>query len=103
MRQRPLLAEGGMCVRGAQTPRFFVVPVFALPRVKNRTLVFTTQTAAPMARNHEKNHACGSMAITNVGLYTPQRIRTSNLRFRRPMLYPIELHVRLQIVVELVR
>ncbi len=25
---------------------------------------------------------------------TPQRIRTSNLRFRRPMLYPIELGVR---------
>ncbi len=24
-------------------------------------------------------------------LTTPQRIRTSNLRFRRPMLYPIEL------------
>jgi hypothetical protein len=24
---------------------------------------------------------------------TPQRIRTSNLRFRRPMLYPIELGV----------
>ena len=27
---------------------------------------------------------------------TPQRIRTSNLRFRRPMLYPIELGVRSQ-------
>src|SRR5262249_52515275 len=25
---------------------------------------------------------------------TPQRARTSNLRFRRPMLYPIELGVR---------
>ncbi len=25
---------------------------------------------------------------------TPERIRTSNLRFRRPMLYPIELRVR---------
>ena len=27
---------------------------------------------------------------------TPQRIRTSNLRFRRPMLYPIELGVQLR-------
>ncbi len=27
-------------------------------------------------------------------LSTPQRIRTSNLRFRRPMLYPIELGVQ---------
>lgn len=27
-------------------------------------------------------------------LSTPQRIRTSNLRFRRPMLYPVELGVR---------
>ena len=26
---------------------------------------------------------------------TPQRIRTSNLRFRRPMLYPIELGVQI--------
>ena len=26
---------------------------------------------------------------------TPERIRTSNLRFRRPMLYPVELRVRL--------
>jgi PemK-like, MazF-like toxin of type II toxin-antitoxin system len=25
---------------------------------------------------------------------TPERVRTSNLRFRRPMLYPIELRVR---------
>src|SRR5436309_1614869 len=25
---------------------------------------------------------------------TPERIRTSNLRFRRPMLYPIELRVQ---------
>ena len=29
-----------------------------------------------------------------IGKSTPQRIRTSNLRFRRPMLYPIELGVR---------
>jgi hypothetical protein len=28
------------------------------------------------------------------GANTPERIRTSNLRFRRPMLYPIELRVR---------
>jgi hypothetical protein len=26
---------------------------------------------------------------------TPQRIRTSNLRFRKPMLYPVELGVHL--------
>ena len=30
---------------------------------------------------------------------TPQRIRTSNLRFRRPMLYPIELGVRRRSIV----
>ncbi len=30
---------------------------------------------------------------SGAGFYTPQRIRTSNLRFRRPMLYPIELGV----------
>lgn len=29
---------------------------------------------------------------------TPQRIRTSNLRFRRPMLYPIELGVLFKVV-----
>ena len=26
---------------------------------------------------------------------TPERVRTSNLRFRRPMLYPIELQVHI--------
>ncbi len=31
---------------------------------------------------------------SGVGIYTPQWIRTTNLRFRRPMLYPIELGVR---------
>jgi hypothetical protein len=34
-----------------------------------------------------KMHVSGS-------LITPDWIRTSNLRFRRPMLYPIELRVR---------
>jgi hypothetical protein len=31
-------------------------------------------------------------------LNTPDWIRTSNLRFRRPMLYPVELRVRTSIV-----
>jgi hypothetical protein len=29
-----------------------------------------------------------------VSVHTPDWIRTSNLRFRRPMLYPVELRVR---------
>jgi integrase len=32
--------------------------------------------------------------LPEAGGITPERIRTSNLRFRRPMLYPIELRVR---------
>ena len=32
--------------------------------------------------------------VVVVSLNTPHWIRTSNLRFRRPMLYPIELGVR---------
>ena len=29
---------------------------------------------------------------------TPEKIRTSNLRFRRPMLYPVELGVRVVVL-----
>jgi integrase len=33
-------------------------------------------------------------SLTATGGSTPERVRTSNLRFRRPMLYPVELRVR---------
>ncbi len=38
-----------------------------------------------------------TLSLAFGGIYgsTPERIRTSNLRFRRPLLYPVELRVRL--------
>ncbi len=45
----------------------------------------TLENEALDASGRPRSHAGGS---------TPERIRTSNLRFRRPMLYPVELRVR---------
>ena len=60
---------------------------------KSFQIVFRTQEnrAAPQKKN-PLFHAWKSMKKR---VSTPERIRTSNLRFRRPMLYPIELQVRI--------
>src|ERR1700677_2136275 len=46
-------------------------------------MVFVLGIGTEISRGHCQLHGI-----------TPERVRTSNLRFRRPMLYPIELRVR---------
>ena len=49
-----------------------------------------TKTEANLVKQDQR----GPESLEEETESTPQRIRTSNLRFRRPMLYPIELQVR---------
>lgn len=48
-----------------------------------------------VCRKRHKTLRAGDVDYLSAHENTPQRIRTSNLRFRRPMLYPIELGVHL--------
>ena len=52
----------------------------------------------PSKRPHCQKNAGTRLKPRSVGQNesTPERIRTSNLRFRRPMLYPVELRVLMQ-------
>src|SRR5262245_35347343 len=44
-----------------------------------------------MARSAGSNEICGEPCPVVVSVITPGRTRTCNLRFRRPLLYPVEL------------
>ncbi len=58
-------------------------------------LVESIGNYSAIARNKKASKKQKSLAIRCKAKNTPHKIRTCNLRFRRPMLYPIELEAHL--------
>lgn len=65
--------------------------VGALFRALRRPLSAHQKTAAPEDRDSARLNQCVSRPISNM----PGRIRTCNLRLRRPTIYPIDLRAQL--------
>jgi hypothetical protein len=61
-----------------------------------KTLIRRPKSADALLGNRKTSHSANWRVgkSSHDETSTPERIRTSNLRFRRPMLYPIELRVQ---------
>lgn len=76
-------------------PFLFPNSVFARESIFESSFWWLQLLGYSASKNQDDNSPWFCVALSVFSISTPGRIRTSNPRFRRPMLYPIEPRVRL--------